>query len=552
MRLCRPALLLCLGPIAVAPSVHAITGASGQATANTPTQTTCPVQSRPAVTPADRALASGNLSSAQSLFSLQTASAPTLSNYSGLVRSELEANRLPEALATAQLAAAALPRSGDAESLIGDALLRASQITEASAAYDQAIHLDRCSARALLGIGRIDTFASMRASAAKVLSTAHALSPYDPEITAGFLETLAPPQRGTAIRALLDSNPIFPPRLITLLSNELAAIEQQALCTVTPFGKADLGLNPLVQNGIFPRSWGLKINLNGKTSPLLELDTTVHGIVLNPSDAQRAGVRPLLHGPAAPDAAYTGVADSVRIGALEYHACVVQVLPTAALAEGQSLIGVDFFRDHLIHIDFVAQQLSLAPFPDRPGLNASDLSDRFIAPEERDWSAAYIAGQAVLLPTFIGKAGPYLFALGTGINRSVFSPSIAATVTGVQSDRTANLFGTSDEVIKVISPTLRVESDNAKIYAPDGSLLRVQTPNHAPPLRFAGNSRLDINIVSFDISPFSRSLGLDVGGLIGFNTLHDFSIDMNYRDGLARVLLDPNHRYSENIKRKYY
>jgi hypothetical protein len=503
------------------------------------------------VTAADQAFAAGKLSLAQSLFSSQLALAPTLPNYAGLVRSQLEANRFLEALTTAQLAVAAFPQSGDAQSLIGDALLRAGRINEAATAYDKAIHIDRCSGRSFLGIGRIDTATAMRASAAKVLATAHSLSPHDPDVTAAYLETLAPPQRGTLIRALLDTKPVLPPRLINRLSNDLATIEQQVLCTVAPFERADIELNPLIQTGTFARSWGLKVRFNGKDNPLLELDTSVHGIVLNPKDAQRAGVRPLVSGPVTPDVAYTGIADTVRIGALEYHSCLVQVLPAAALADSNSLIGTDFFRDHLIHIDFVARQLSLAPLPVRPGLKDSDLSDRFVATDQKAWSPVYIVGQTVLLPTLVGNSGPYLFALDTGIRVAVVSPNIASNITGSHSEKTANFVGTSDEVIKVVSPGQRVESDNTKIYGPDGSLLRVEAP-HPPTLHFAGNTRFDTYSVSFDISPFSRSLGLDVSGLIGFNTLRDFSIDINYRDGLARLVFDQNHRYTESEYRKVH
>jgi hypothetical protein len=37
--------------------------------------------------------------------------------------------------------------------------------------------------------------------------------------------------------------------------------------------------------------------------------------------------------------------------------------------------------------------------------------------------------------------------------------------------------------------------------------------------------------------------GTEVSGLPGFDVLRSFLIDINYRDGLARILFDQNRRY---------
>ena len=309
---------------------------------------------------------------------------------------------------------------------------------------------------------------------------------------------------------------------------------------------------PVLFNGKRARSWGLRTRLNDAVTPLLELDTSVAGIVLNPSDAQKAGVKPLFASSTAPVAPYAGFVDHVQIGKLNYRDCPVRVVPDATLAGGNSLIGADFFRDRLIHIDYVNSMLTLRELPARPGLASSAVSDRVIDPEQKDWSSVYIAGPAVLLPTLINKTGPYLFLMDTGIYRSVISPAVTESLLHPLHDATLNLQGTSGSIVKVLRREGGGDVNKTSILDPAGHLLSVSTPLKIPVLHFTNNEYPETYSVSFDLSPTSQQAGVEVSGILGFGVLHGYYLDIDYRDGLARILFDQNRTYDTRSVEGYH
>lgn len=495
---------------------------------------------------ADRAFAAGNPVSAEQLFTTQLATAPTPANYAGLVTAQLDQNHLPEALATAQRAAAALPASADAQALVGHALARAGQVPEAFAAYTRALALDRCSSLAHAGLGRLDDLIGRHASAIRELNFAHRLAPNDPAITVTFIEILPPAQRSTLLHALLASHPLLPPGQLDRLTTQQSLLDQGKSCTATEaFTIAKIELLPVLLNGRSPRGWGLKLSVNNITLPLLELDSSVAGIVLNPTDAAKAGVHPLDPATAKPGTTYTASADHIRIGVIDFHNCPVTVAPAAALANANSLIGTSFFRDRLIHIDYAARLLTLSPLPSpAPGAEGPyGLTDQVLDPAKKDWTPVYIAGPQVLVPTLINKKGPYLFAMDTGVTRTIYSPAVTRRELSESKDATLNLTGTSAAIVKVLPRDGGGDTAITDVHGPDGTLLKVTRPVKLPVLRFALSEIPDPSAVSFDLSPLSHQAQTEISGVLGFSLLSYFDIEINYRDALARIAFDQNRRY---------
>lgn len=521
---------------------------------SSPKQVRCSLQKPVPLSEADHTFLTGDAVHAEALFTAQVAASPTTANYSGLVKSQLEQNKLSEALATAQKAAIAAPNSAEAQSLVGDVQQRSGFVKEALTAYRRALDLDQCSARAHFGYGKLNELNAAHATAAHELLYAHKLAPDDPEITAAFLTTQAAAQRQAGLRTLLASSPALPPAKIDRLKTDLAILDQHKFCApVSEFPSAKIELLPVLFNGKYARSWGLKTRINNTFTPLLELDTSVSGIVLNAHDAEKAGVHPLLAGTAtAPDTSYAGYVDRVHIGDIDYHDCPVRVVPDSVVADSNSLIGTDFFRDYSIHIDYVALQLTLHTLPVRPGLTPTDLSDRYIAPEEKDWSPVYISGPAVLLPTFINKQGPFLFMLDTGNYRSVISPAVTASVLTAQDDRTLDLQGTSGSIVKVRRREGGGDVDRTAVRGSNGQLIPVSTPLKLPVYHFTNNEYPDKTSISFELSPLSRETGTEVSGLLGFGVLRSYYLDINYRDGLAQVLYDQNLTYQTREARGFH
>ncbi len=508
-------------------------------------QTHCTVQNAPsAPTPADTAYAHGDFAAAQTLYAAQVAASPTPQAYRGLVHSQLQLDLLPDAAKSA--AAAASPASGDALALNGEVLLREGQIPEATRAFSAALAADPCSPLAHFDNARIALILSRGSIATQELTTAHRLAPSDPEITAAWADTLPGPQRAGTLKTLLATNPTLPPAQLTKIATTLATIEQEKSCTAVPYTHADLTMYPLMISGTYPRSWALKVAVNSAELPLLEIDTSVSGIVLNERDAHKAGVHPLIPGSDTGDAPYAAYADTIRIGSVEYHNCPVHVVPAKELANLNSLIGLDFFRDHLIHIDYVTGTVSLAPLPPVPTPSAGPLTDRYIADDEKSWSTAYKVDDNLLVPTFVNKKGPFLFAIDTGSWRTVFARSAGKPVTCLH-DSTLLFTGVSGPIVKVL-PMTDTPDNSSKVRGPNGSLVKIGAPDNVADLRWGGVDYISRVPLCFDISAKSHATGVDVAGLIGFDDLSPFYIDLNYRDALIHLKFDEMRRYDARFQ----
>jgi hypothetical protein len=336
---------------------------------------------------------------------------------------------------------------------------------------------------------------------------------------------------------------VLPPDYLARVTSEVAILDAHKTCTpVESSTTASLTLEPLMFKGRYVRSWGLSVHLNNATE-LLELDTSVDGIVLSPHDAERAGVHPLEGTTATPGAPYLGVADHIQIGKLTYRDCPVRVVPASALADSNSLIGSDFFRDRLIHIDYVAQAVTLNPYPDRPAG-----ADQFIPDGEKDWSPIYVSRNRILVPTLINKQGPFLFLLDSGIERTVISPTVTHNVLLASSDATLNLYGVSGDFVKFIPRDGGGDVHITDITDPNGQRLHVTSPVKEPVYRFTHNEIGELSDISFDIAPASHATGTEISGLMGFDLLQRYFLDINYRDGLARILFDQNRLYETHMR----
>jgi tetratricopeptide (TPR) repeat protein len=510
----------------------------------------CAVQKPAVQTEGDTALASGDAARSETLFAAQVGMASTVSNFLGLVRAQLDQDKLPDALANAQKATAAFPASAEAEALLGSVMTRSGQIPDALLAFKKALALDICSVGAHFGLAKLDLLNVAYASASQQLSVAHKLAPDDAEITAAFIELQPEDNRLPLIQSLLTSQAVLSPAMRQNLTTKAAILEQHLSCKpVESYGVGQLELQPVLYNGKSARSWGLKANLNNASSPLLELDTSVSGIVLSVSDAKKAGVKALS---GATDAPYTGYVDAVRFGKMSYRNCPVRVVPDTFVAGSNSLIGADFFRDRLIHIDYAGTTLTLSPLPSRPGVAADALSDRYVAPEQSNWSRAFVSGPAVLLPTMINDKGPVLFMVDTGIVRSVISPQVSHAQLISTKDATLPLRGSVGPIVKILYKEGGGDFDRTDVRFTNGQLVKVSTPLKLPVFHFTNNTYPDSYSISFDLSPLSRQAGTEVSGLLGFSILRSYALDLDYRDGLVQVVFDQNRRYERQHSEGYY
>jgi hypothetical protein len=395
-------------------------------------------------------------------------------------------------------------------------------------------------------VARLDLMVSRGAVATHELAVAHALAPSDAEVTAAWVASVDEARRATALKALVDAKPLLTPGELLGVKTELAILDQHKTCTAVPYTKAELQMYPLLIAGTHARSWALKANIDGADLPLLEIDTSVSGIVLNPKDAKKAGVHAIGPMPESADAPYTAYADKIRIGGVEYHDCPVHVVPAKELGNLNSLIGLDFLSDHLIHIDYVTSLVTLTPLPVEPveaHRAAGPLKDRYIAADEKSWSPAYKVKGNLLVSTVVNKKGPFLFAIDTGSWRTIFTNSAGKAV-ACHHDSTLLFQGVSGPVVKVL-PMDGAQTDYSNIRNLSGAQMKLYAPDSVADLRWGGVDYIARVPLCLDISAKSRATGIELSGLIGFSDLSPFFIDLNYRDGLVHLKFDEMRRYDD-------
>jgi hypothetical protein len=143
----------------------------------------------------------------------------------------------------------------------------------------------------------------------------------------------------------------------------------------------------------------------------------------------------------------------------------------------------------------------------------------------------------------VNRKGPFLFALDTGGERTITSPAMTADLLGVSPDSTIKLRGISGPMVKVHAREGGVNANVADVVGPNGRVLRLTSPTRVPEFRFTHNETGGTQVVSFSLTPLSHADGIEVSGLLGFDVLDQFAIEVNFRNGLTRILFHQNRRY---------
>jgi hypothetical protein len=119
----------------------------------------------------------------------------------------------------------------------------------------------------------------------------------------------------------------------------------------------------------------------------------------------------------------------------------------------------------------------------------------------------YRFGHILLMPTTVGTSARGLFLLDTGSATNSISPQLARRVS-------------------------RVRGSNVAVHGMSGNVKDVYTADEAV-LQFSRFSQLHQDMVTFDVHAISKDLGTEVSGFIGFPTLRNMKMIIDYRDGLV-------------------
>lgn len=434
---------------------------------------------------------------------------------------------------------------------------------------DKAMKLDPCYAKLRLIEARMLSLSSYYASAAMQLRTAHALDPNDPDIRLHWFNTLPRDQRIAELESYLAAPTGADPKEIAQQRSYLESLKKEAAgppkaCRlVSPVDSTSVDFISLMEDGRNRKAFGLATKLNDHTARL-EIDTGATGLLISRSVAERAGLKRFSDetvggiGSEGDKTSYSAYADDIKIGALEFRDCQVEVLDKRSVVDMDGLIGMDTFASFLVTLDYPMRKLILGPLPKRPEdvaprtptLNTASTSggdaaasggstpapdagakpaprgpkDRYVAPEMQDWTKVYRLGHDLMLPVALNNISQKLFILDTGAFATSISPEAAREVTKVRTDDLTWVKGISGRVDKVYS----ADKINFK---------------------FAHLSQDVEDVVSFDTSNLSKDLGLDVSGLIGITALGQTTMSIDYRDGLVKFSFDAHRGYTSSAFR---
>jgi predicted aspartyl protease len=141
-----------------------------------------------------------------------------------------------------------------------------------------------------------------------------------------------------------------------------------------------------------------------------------------------------------------------------------------------------------------------------------------VAPEMKNWTPVFRVGHYLIFPTKIGDAPLKLFLMDTGAQMGMISPAAAREVTHVSTDELMHVSGLNGQVKNVLM------ADKVTI-------------------RFANVAQTLQGMTSYDSSALAHSAGVEISGLIGFPTLRELVISIDYRDNLVHVVYDPKHGF---------
>jgi hypothetical protein len=412
----------------------------------------------------------------------------------------------------------------------------------------EAAKTDPCNARTRLLFARILEATARYATAKQQISLAHQFDPEDQEITLAWIRTLPMEQRINEMTEYVAAPNGNDQMTIGFLKGELerwrGEKDQPAHeCKLVTGGpSAEIPFIRLAGYAGHTRAYGLEVSLNG-VAERLQIDTRGQGITLYRPGLERANLKKVGNSIPPPGGmgkpTYTAVADTVKIGGLEFKDCAVNVVDgNTPFDDGVGFIGTDVFADFLVTVDYPMRTLGVAPLPLRPGTTAqppalqtlaadfdpvgpaASLSDRYAPPELKDYVQFYRVGHDLLLPTAI--AGEKT-AQGAEIIK-LFVPDDGAPDSSMDK-------GAAAEVTKVYEDNGR-EFGNQKVFM--GTEVRF---NFAKVLQ----KRMEMPIG--DTSMASMMDGAEVSGFLGNKTLTLLTFHIDYRDGLLKVDYVPGRGY---------
>ncbi len=492
------------------------------------------------MSPGDIAFSHGDYAKAESLYMAESKSGPDAdSAHAALIRAQLREAKIADAEKDALEWTGAQPKSAWALVAMAEVRWREGRPDEAERILDTVRAMDYCNAQAHADVANIYRMLGMYASADRELTLARRLDPIDDQIEFAWVRLQPPATRLTEITDILSRDTWLSAEQINRLTRE----KQRAFdppgsnChLVTPLGSTSIPFRG-IQNG--PRAstyWGLDVAFDGKDRRL-KIDTGASGLILSKSAANALHLEPEATfkmrglGDEGPVDSFVAKVHSIKVGGLEFQDCYVQVLGNTpgVMTADDGLIGGDVFSHFVLTLDFPGHTLKLDPLPPRPGETPdgtptldTGVAAAFAEPQDayrdasmKDWDPVWRSGHNLLMNVRLNATGPWrLFLLDSGSSQDLISPDAAREVARVDKGSWVGIAGISGEVKKTWT------TGPMKLYF----------SHFVAPVQ---------NMIALDTSQIARASGVEVSGIIGTPTLHQFTLSIDYRDNLVHFSYDP-------------
>ena len=457
--------------------------------------------------------------------------------YAGLARVYLQRKDPADAYAAALKAVALTPDRAPAIVAMGEVHYRQGEIPEAEADFLKPLQACNLDARAYLGLNRIYR-ATLNWKRAKTnIEQAYKLDPGDPDIRRAYLATLGGAERIKALQEYLAGDTDDDAEARDRLKNELTVLEgesdhPQSVCRLfTKVTSTETRLERLLSDPQHIRKYALAVKVNGVPSRLM-LDTGAGGIVIDRKIAEKAGVKSIVEdklggiGDKGEASAYLGYADKIQIGELEFENCFVQVVSGRSVIGDDGLIGANVFSHFLVDVDMPNEKFKLSELPPIPNESTGEISldahatgqrqlhDRYVPPELKDYTKIFLIGHALLIPTSVNSFPSKLFLIDTGSFDNTLSVATAKEVT-------------------------KISQSEVQVKGLSGNVKNVYSASKAT-LVFSHFKQDREDLLTFDLTHMSDSVGTEVSGVLGFAMLRMLDIKIDYRDGLVNFTYDKN------------
>lgn len=493
----------------------------------------------PAVLEAQQLYRTGKFSESEAAYNSILRSEPNSAvAYTGLSRVYLKQHRIPDADSAASKALELAPNSDFSKVALAEVRFRQGRISESLQLLTPLVKANTTEARAYWELGRIYWATSLYQHAKLQFDLANDRDPDDPDIHKRWLFTLTRKERLAELKKYLRGETDDESEEREHLETSLVALndaeeEHRKGCRlVSTVREMHQDMERLMYGAQRIRGYGLKVDINGAKGKLL-LDSGASGILINRKMAEKAGVQSMARtdfhgiGDKGTIGGFIGIANSIKIGTLEFQGCIVEVSDKTSVADEDGIIGADVFNAFLVDIDFPNYKFHLTPLPPMPLPSDNEKAlvakypkigrfrDRVIPPEFKDFTPIYRFNHMLLIPTRINDLPSKFFLIDTGAFSDTISPQAAREATKVRSD------------------------SNIKVKGLNGAVKNVFTADELT-LTFSHFRQPAKDMIAFDTTGLSNSAGVEVSGFLGFAMLYQMDLKIDYRDGLVDFGYDPN------------